>query len=82
MLRPAVERHFEIIGEALTRLKRVDAVLAARISDLRQAIAFRNVLSHGYESVDDPIVWGIVRDKLPALAAEITALLDEFGDPG
>ena len=82
MLRPAVERHFEIIGEALTRLKRVDAVLAARISDLRQAIAFRNVLSHGYESVDDPIVWGIVRDKLPALAAEISALLDEFGDPG
>ena len=82
LLRPAVERHFEIIGEALNRLKSVDAALAGRISDLRRAVAFRNVLIHGYESVDDPIVWSIIKDKLPSLAADITALLDELAEKG
>lgn len=41
VLRSAVERQFEILGEALGRLARLDAALAARIPDLRQIVAFR-----------------------------------------
>ena len=47
MLRSAVERQFEIIGEALGTLARVDATIAARIPVLRDIVAFRNILIHG-----------------------------------
>jgi uncharacterized protein with HEPN domain len=77
MLRAAVEREFEIVGEALGRLARIDATLAARISEHRRIIAFRNILIHGYAIVDDRLVWDIVETKLPVLRREIEALLNE-----
>lgn len=76
MLRAAVEREFEIIGEALAQLAKLDAALVARISDYRRIIAFRNILIHGYADVDDQLVWDIVETKLPVLAKEVAELLD------
>lgn len=77
MMRAAVEREFEIIGEALAQLAKLDAVLVARISNYRRIIAFRNILIHGYADVDDQLVWGIVEAKLPVLTKEIAELLEE-----
>lgn len=77
MLRAAVERQFEIIGEALSQLARLDESLAERISEHRRIIAFRNILIHGYAEVDHRIVWDIVRSKLPTLRREVAALLEE-----
>ena len=57
MLRSAVERQFEIIGEALRRLEKDCPELAARIPDVRSAIGLRNVLIHGYATIDDPTIW-------------------------
>jgi uncharacterized protein with HEPN domain len=57
VLRTAVERQFEIIGEALAQLARIDAAMAQKVPDLRQIIAFRNVLIHGYATVDPARVW-------------------------
>ena len=53
MLRSAVERQFEITGEALRRLEKLRPDLAARIPDVRSAIGLRNVLIHGYATIDD-----------------------------
>ncbi len=77
MLRAAVERQFEIIGEALAQLGRLDERLVARISEHRRIIAFRNILIHGYADVDDRLVWDVVQRKLPALGREVEVLLTE-----
>lgn len=77
MLRAAVERQFEIIGEALAQLAKRDASVAARIGGYQRIIAFRNILIHGYADVDDALVWDVVATHLPALRRQIDSLLCE-----
>jgi uncharacterized protein with HEPN domain len=80
MLRAAVERHFEIIGEALNRLAKTTPDIAGRIPDLARAVAFRNLLIHGYATVDDATVWRTTQEDLPGLRSTVAALLAELGD--
>jgi uncharacterized protein with HEPN domain len=75
MLRAAVERQFEIIGEALSGLKRIAPEIAVAISDLPRIIAFRNILIHGYATVDNQLVWGVVEADLSRLRNELDDLL-------
>ena len=77
--RRAVEREFEIIGEALNRIDRLDPPTAARISELRRIVDFRNRIIHGYDTVDDAVVWGIVEKRLPLLIKDVVCLLDADG---
>jgi uncharacterized protein with HEPN domain len=78
MAQAAVERKFEIIGEALGQLAKLDAALAARIPDLPQIVAFRNQLIHGYATVNVSTVWNIAQNALPALLESVQVLLDEL----
>jgi uncharacterized protein with HEPN domain len=81
LIRSAVERQFEIIGEALGQADKADTTLGARLPEIRSIVGLRNRLIHGYDSVDDQIVWDIVQTKLPGLEASVAALLDaEAGD--
>jgi len=80
--RRAVEREFEIIGEALNRLDRLDAATAGRITALRRIVDFRNRIIHGYATVDDKVVWGIVATDLPVLKSEIEKLMPVGGHEG
>ena len=75
LLRSAVERQFEILGEALNRLRRADPDWIVGVSEVEKIIGFRNVLAHGYDVIDDGITWDIVVNKLPRLQAEIRAML-------
>ena len=74
MLRSAVERQFEIIGEALGQLSKIDPITAAQISGHQRIIAFRNILIHGYAQVDDHVVWDVLQENLPTLKSEIEEL--------
>lgn len=75
MLRSAVERQLEILGEALGKLKKSDPEIAGKIADYRRVIAFRNVLIHGYDAILDEVVWGIVETQLPILRTTLSELL-------
>ena len=76
MLRSAVERQFEIIGEALNQAVRVDASLSGCITNIGRIVAFRNRLIHAYSSIADEVVWGIVETSLSTLRYEIRTILD------
>jgi uncharacterized protein with HEPN domain len=73
MLRRAVEREIEIIGEAMSPLSKIDPEI--QISSSRQIINMRNRVIHGYDAVDDEIVWGTIQRHLPLLKSEILKLL-------
>ena len=81
MLRSAVERQFEIIGEALTRLLKTHPDVAQRITEYRRIISFRNVLIHGYDAIRDAVVWEVLEHKLPVLRTEVEAMLNEPEQP-
>jgi len=75
LLRSGVERKFEIIGEALNRIRKDDPSLIDRIRDHRDIISFRNILVHGYDSIDDRIAWGIIQEDLDRLLEDISNML-------
>lgn len=75
LLRSAVERQFEIVGEALNRLSNVDPSTAEHVPGLARIVAFRNILIHGYAVVDDQIVWEAVTSRLEPLDDVLATLL-------
>lgn len=78
LLRCATERRFEIIGEAVSRLLKADAAVAARITDYRKIIDFRNAITHGYDVIDDQLIWDAVTAKLPILKQQVEAILAQL----
>ena len=77
--RSATERKFEIIGEALSRLARKAPDVIQRISEVPAIIAFRNRITHGYDAIDDLVLWDIVAQIVPVLKADVEKLLGESG---
>jgi len=73
--RLAVERSFEIIGEALNRSFKIAPQQIDSIRNYRQIISFRNILAHCYDSVEDKIVWGIIEGSLPEVIEDLQSLL-------
>jgi uncharacterized protein with HEPN domain len=75
LLRRAVEREIEIIGEAINRALKQAPDL--EIENARRIVDARNWVIHGYDKVDDVIIWGIVVNQLPKLQLEIQRYLQE-----
>lgn len=80
LLRSAVERQLEILGEALVRLRRVDLEMAGRIPDISKIIGMRNVIAHEYGDIDYETVWAVVTKYVGPLIADLDRLLVE-ADP-
>lgn len=76
MLSAAVERKFEIIGEALKLAAIADASVADAIPDLRKVIGLPNRIIHGYDAVDSEMIWNVVEVHIPSLARQIEAVLE------
>ncbi len=74
MLRRAVEREFEIIGEAMNKLEKIDSTIS--ITSKKQIINMRNRVIHGYDKIDNEIIWGTIIRHLPQLKQEVLYLIN------
>jgi len=79
LVQAAVERKFEIIGEALNQLSRFDPTLSSKIPHLAQVVAFRNQLIHGCAKVNAETVWSVIQFSLPSLLNTTQSMLSELG---
>ncbi len=75
LLRRAIEREIEIIGEAMNRILKIEPDFS--IENARQIVDTRNWVIHGYDKVDDVVIWGIVSNHLPKLHEEVKKKLNE-----
>jgi len=75
VIRLAVERDYEIIGEALKRLETRFESDFLTITDGRKIIDFRNLLAHAYDDIADEVVWAITSSDINILQTEVEAIL-------
>jgi|SRR5687767_13369416 len=75
LVRRAVERELEIIGEAVSRILKIDP--SFQIHNARRIIDTRNWVIHGYDNVDDMVIWGVISIHLPRLEQEVNSYLEE-----
>ncbi|MDR0940849.1 MAG: DUF86 domain-containing protein [Bacteroidales bacterium] len=71
----AVERNIEIIGEATNRILKINQHI--EISNARKIVEARNRIIHGYDSISDEVIWGIVVRHLPLLKMELSAMIEK-----
>jgi uncharacterized protein with HEPN domain len=76
LLRRAVERDLEIVGEAVVQLRATAPTILAAIPDSERIIGMRHRLIHAYAEVDDEIVWDAANHDIPQLGEVVRALLD------
>ncbi len=69
MLKRAVERELEIIGEAANRIKKANSSIELTFAD--KIIGLRNKVAHEYVVIDDAIIWDVVHLFLPGLKEEV-----------
>ena len=74
MLKRAVERNLEIIGEAIHRIITRDSSYNEKISNARSIVGLRNQVIHAYDNISDENIWSILINHLPKLKAEVEAL--------
>ncbi len=76
LLRRAIERELEIIGEAAGKILQLDANFP--IENARKIVDLRNWVIHGYDKVDDVIIWGVISNHLPQLQKQVEELMKSY----
>lgn len=78
MLKRAVERNLEIIGEAVNRILKSDLSFEHKITSSKAIIGLRNQVIHAYDNISDESIWSILINHLPILKAEIETLINMY----
>ena len=73
LLKRAIERNLEIIGEAMNRILKEDPDFY--LENAKRIIGLRNQIIHGYDTVSDESIWGIITNHLPRLKTEVDSLI-------
>lgn len=77
MLKRAIERNLEIIGEAMHRILQRDNKFSAKIPNARAIVGLRNQVIHAYDNISDENIWSILTNHLPKLQNEIEVIIKE-----
>ena len=77
MLKRAIERNLEIIGEAMNRILKRDSSFESKISNAKAIISLRNQVIHAYDNISDENIWSILINYLPKLKLEVNQLVDK-----
>ncbi|MGO2037594.1 MAG: HepT-like ribonuclease domain-containing protein [Brevibacterium sp.] len=77
IIRSAIERQLEVLGEALNRLRRDDADTGSRVPEIDKIIGMRNILAHEYGAIDYEIVWSAATTRVPKLIPVLEELVKE-----
>jgi uncharacterized protein with HEPN domain len=75
LLKRAIERDLEIIGEAINRILKEEPSFP--IQNAKKIVGLRNQIIHGYNTVSDENIWGIIINHLPRLKVEVDQLIDQ-----
>lgn len=77
ILKRAIERNLEIIGEAINRIIKRDETFTEKISEAKAIVGLRNQVIHAYDNISDENIWSILINHLPKLKQEIEFLITE-----
>lgn len=77
MLKRAIERNLEIIGEAMNRILKRDISFENKIANAKSIIGLRNQVIHAYDNISDENIWSILIIHLPKLKSEVNHLIDK-----
>jgi uncharacterized protein with HEPN domain len=77
MLKRAVERNLEIIGEAINRILKYEPNFEQEITNSKPIIGLRNQIIHAYDNISDEAIWSILINHLPKLKIEIDNLTNQ-----
>lgn len=75
MLKRAVERNLEIIGEAVNKILKRDETYIHKITEAKSIIGLRNLVIHAYDSISDENIWAVLINHLPKLKSQIQDLM-------
>jgi len=75
ILRLAVWKLIEIVGEALHQAEKIDPTLETSIPEFRRVVDTRNRITHGYDSIDFNLLWDIVISRIDPLLDTLESLL-------
>ncbi len=76
MMKRAIERDLEIIGEAINRIIKADPEFLNKITNAKSIIGLHNQVIHSYDNISDENIWSILITHLPQLKLEINLLLN------
>jgi uncharacterized protein with HEPN domain len=80
IVRGAVERNLQTLGEAAIQLRSSDSSTANQITDIEKIIGLRHRLAHGYfDDINDELIWATATQFIPMLLIEVESLLEEAG---
>jgi uncharacterized protein with HEPN domain len=77
MLKRAVERNLEIIGEAVNRITKRDISFNKKITSSQAIVSLRNQVIHAYDNISDENIWSILINHLPKLKTEMETLISQ-----
>ncbi|MCH7396666.1 DUF86 domain-containing protein [Belliella sp. DSM 107340] len=76
ILKKAIERNLEIIGEAVNRIVRRDNAFLDTLPESRSIIGLRNIIIHAYDGISDEMIWSVVIQHLPVLLKQVDQILE------